>query len=435
VNGVTHLRFESDSALMNRTEVLFRFESLKQGKQGGAAAPHKPLLILYALGRLRVSGDRFVPFKDVDEDLRALLSQFSANKNHHPEYPFWRLQNDGKPRGIWQVTADGPLESRKSNTDAKKSELLGKNAKGGFTDEIYEALREDSPLLEEVTRVVLHKLPAGDRDAITDAVESIVQLRQAGRPIVFAADTAQELGDRNWTQAEINASVVAYLNMLKQEDRGEAYSKKVVRDDLLAGDLRARSGAAIEYRMQNISAVLRNLGHRYIDGYKPATHVGSGPSKMILAALLTGTDEDGDFVKTLREPTQDRKLLANRADVLAKTGTGPDTPKGNRTPKRGKPASGKGEFVRDPEVRAAALRHADGCCELCQDSAPFVSEGTGRPYLEVHHVVLLAENGPDTIDNCVAVCPNCHMRCHHSEDRKDAVAELYRLVPRLEKPQ
>ena len=33
-----------------------------------------------------------------------------------------------------------------------------------------------------------------------------------------------------------------------------------------------------------------------------------------------------------------------------------------------------------------------------------------RPYLEVHHVIQWVDSGPDTPENCVAVCPNCHGR-------------------------
>jgi 5-methylcytosine-specific restriction protein A len=33
--------------------------------------------------------------------------------------------------------------------------------------------------------------------------------------------------------------------------------------------------------------------------------------------------------------------------------------------------------------------------------------------LEVHHKIRLADGGFDTVENAIAVCPNCHRQCHH----------------------
>lgn len=34
------------------------------------------------------------------------------------------------------------------------------------------------------------------------------------------------------------------------------------------------------------------------------------------------------------------------------------------------------------------------------------------PFLEVHHVKWLAKGGSDTVNNVVALCPNCHRKMH-----------------------
>jgi len=41
-----------------------------------------------------------------------------------------------------------------------------------------------------------------------------------------------------------------------------------------------------------------------------------------------------------------------------------------------------------------------------------IAQARGTPYLEVHHRVPLAENGEDTVENAVAICPNCHRKAH-----------------------
>ncbi|WP_238446667.1 HNH endonuclease [Azohydromonas australica] len=70
------------------------------------------------------------------------------------------------------------------------------------------------------------------------------------------------------------------------------------------------------------------------------------------------------------------------------------------------------EFARNPDVVAEVLYRAQGYCESCHAPAPFVKATNGEPYLEVHHVVPLAEDGDDTVDNAQALCPNCHREAH-----------------------
>ena len=65
-------------------------------------------------------------------------------------------------------------------------------------------------------------------------------------------------------------------------------------------------------------------------------------------------------------------------------------------------------------------RLADGRCDLCGEKAPF-SDREGNPYLEEHHVKWLCEGGEDSIDNAVALCPNCHRRMHILQDPEDVI--------------
>jgi len=68
-------------------------------------------------------------------------------------------------------------------------------------------------------------------------------------------------------------------------------------------------------------------------------------------------------------------------------------------------------YQRDANVVNYTLKRANGVCELCEQDAPFKKKN-GEPYLEVHHVIQLAHGGEDTIDNAVALCPNCHRKMH-----------------------
>jgi 5-methylcytosine-specific restriction protein A len=68
-------------------------------------------------------------------------------------------------------------------------------------------------------------------------------------------------------------------------------------------------------------------------------------------------------------------------------------------------------------VVAYVKRAANGICGLCVGVAPFVA--TDGPYLECHHVKHLAHGGPDTIDNAIALCPNCHRKMHVLDLKRD----------------
>ena len=69
-------------------------------------------------------------------------------------------------------------------------------------------------------------------------------------------------------------------------------------------------------------------------------------------------------------------------------------------------------FNRSPDVVAEALLRAKGFCERCKQQAPFLRKADGSPYLEVHHKIPLSEDGTDTLENVLALCPNCHREIH-----------------------
>ena len=88
-------------------------------------------------------------------------------------------------------------------------------------------------------------------------------------------------------------------------------------------------------------------------------------------------------------------------------------------------------YMRSEAVRRYALVRASGICEACGCIAPF-KNAAGTPFLEVHHIDRLADDGPDRLDKVAAVCPNCHRRCHYSIDRLQYNSELRTKIATLE---
>jgi len=71
-----------------------------------------------------------------------------------------------------------------------------------------------------------------------------------------------------WTDAENDLIVADYFAMLADDTARRPYNKAEHNRDLQAATGRSRT--SIEYKHQNISAVLVGMGEEWIAGYKPA---------------------------------------------------------------------------------------------------------------------------------------------------------------------
>lgn len=72
----------------------------------------------------------------------------------------------------------------------------------------------------------------------------------------------------DWSQQEVEIIVEDYLAMLALELHNHDYNK-AERNRELQKLLPARSRGSIEFKHQNISAVMIEMGYPYVDGYKP----------------------------------------------------------------------------------------------------------------------------------------------------------------------
>ena len=72
-----------------------------------------------------------------------------------------------------------------------------------------------------------------------------------------------------WTDEENDLIVADYFVMLAEDLAGRPYNKAQHRRSLMPL-LRSRTEGSIEFKHQNISAVLKGLGEDWIPGYKPA---------------------------------------------------------------------------------------------------------------------------------------------------------------------
>lgn len=76
------------------------------------------------------------------------------------------------------------------------------------------------------------------------------------------------------------------------------------------------------------------------------------------------------------------------------------------------------QYERSKSVSEHTKQRANGYCELCRKRAPFLDKN-GEPYLEIHHIKWLSDGGADSIQNTVALCPNCHRKMHNVPEEAD----------------
>ncbi|SAK40244.1 hypothetical protein AWB75_00177 [Caballeronia catudaia] len=131
-------------------EILHRFEKLNVWRRGDQRAPHKPLLVLLALG-LFLRNIRIVPFAEYGDTLSDLLREFGPQRQtYYPELPFLHLRSDR----VWQVAIHGELVLR---FNLSKKQLRELNATGRFTDDVQRLFDEDPRTIATVARLLLDR--------------------------------------------------------------------------------------------------------------------------------------------------------------------------------------------------------------------------------------------------------------------------------------
>ncbi|MBH1933033.1 HNH endonuclease [Streptomyces sp. AV19] len=166
-------RISASALPQQRTDWPARVGALRQWAQGGERAPHKPLLLLYALGRFQRDGGLELRYSEVEADLKRLLADFGPNRRTSPAYPFHHLVGDG----VWEVRTDaGP-----GSPGALVGALRAGRAAGRLAPGLREALRHEPGLLGQLARVLLDRHFAPSLHA--DLADGVGLVLEAGGPV------------------------------------------------------------------------------------------------------------------------------------------------------------------------------------------------------------------------------------------------------------
>lgn len=131
---------------MEGTGALARLTALRQYQGDGKRAPHKPLLVLLALGQMNSAGSSSLAWSVVEDRLGVLLAEFGTSatvSSSSAAYPFTRLRSDG----VWELSRDVPND----NTGPLNEGPI----EGHFNPEIEEELRRSPATRNAIARALV----------------------------------------------------------------------------------------------------------------------------------------------------------------------------------------------------------------------------------------------------------------------------------------
>ncbi|MDN3695888.1 HNH endonuclease signature motif containing protein [Vibrio cortegadensis] len=226
-------------------------------------------------------------------------------------------------------------------------------------------------------------------------------------------ESSSNKDSRLWTKEELSEAVDAYLEMQHKAESGIAYKKSVYYKQL--ADKFNRTPKAFGRRMSNITYIMTLMDLPTVSGLAPLANVGKTQAPII--EKLISEKLGKTFIGVGLADAEMQSIINSKKP--------PEKPVGDDKPDSVETTTKT--YKRSGKVKGWVIRRANKHCELCGDRAPFDKED-GTPFLEVHHLIRLKDNGPDTVENCAALCPNCHRKLHYSAERVALTEELREKV-------
>jgi hypothetical protein len=244
-----------------------RFSKLRMNTRGGnEKSPHKVAMLLAVMDlieREKISHNRIY----FDDQLRDAFSHHfnqlaGSNDRNNPHLPFFHLRGDG----FWHhYPKPGKVEAYNTLTTASGPGAIANHIAYAFVDdELFEYL--DNSVSRNFLKSALLENLSGD----------------ARRNLLNVGD--------GWDWLECEAIVQDYFAMLNDELIGKPCSKAEHRRALVP-KLNQRSEGSVEFKHQNISAILIELGQPYIKGYKPAFNYQHQLKQVVLSYLAAKPQE------------------------------------------------------------------------------------------------------------------------------------------------
>jgi len=133
---------------VQREEFLEQLASLRMAPRGGGERyPHKPLLLLWLLGRMQQYGSSACTYEEAEKPVSRLLDDFGppSTKRYRAAMPFFHLESE-----LWDLRGD----AGESMTPSRSS-LCRAHARGQLRTEVEDLLRKDPTLIAESARLLI----------------------------------------------------------------------------------------------------------------------------------------------------------------------------------------------------------------------------------------------------------------------------------------
>ena len=252
------------------------FSGLNLHMAGARVSPHKVAMLLAVMdlvedgtltdNRIEYSKSLTAAFQ---ERFRELGTEGDSSR---AIYPYFHLRKDG----FWHHwLKPGQSESYyQLSTVTNRNQIDRHIAFAYLDDELFELLNNHT--VRELLRAALYE-----------------------NMVITPDERRARLQVNGWDWLECEACVQDYFEMLGKELRNEPYNKTAHRTTLMM-KLHGRSRPSVEFKHQNISAVLIEFGFPYISGYKPRFNYQAQLRDAVLA-YLAGRKRDMEYISTVHD--------------------------------------------------------------------------------------------------------------------------------------
>jgi hypothetical protein len=414
------------------------FANINQATSAAGRALHKPLLLLYGLGRLQRMGTSVMEYAEVEPELKNLFSMFGASER--PEYPFHRLQADG----MWTVSTDDGSEPGES-----PSLLRDLGARGRFLSEFEADTAGDPTLVPRLAQLLLDRnWPPEQHGEVAQAVGvhvrtgvaapsgGVLQLRREDGTAIDAELLVEPSPGRNGfdlilfsrggTRGTSSARNPDYAEALEEILRRFAGARAVIASIVVdSSKMRERDESE---RVLALPFPLRLDEHTDIERLRAEisraqTPIGQAPGA-----------KGGNSTKQIRMRFEPSETLAHAVSAIALLEAG-DLHQGVsqlladeiESPDGYIEGSVRQVYVnaleRSGPARQACIDHYGAKCAVCGFDFGDVYGEIGDGFIHVHHLADLAlrtEGGiTDPTADLRPVCPNCHAMLHTAKPARD----------------
>lgn len=274
-----------------------RFSQLRMNiMKGGKPSPHKVCMLKAVIKLIaeKVITDNRIYYNE--NLLRAFALQItpymSEGIRNSPNLPYFHLRSER----FWHHQINSQEREKYEHTESVSSDKAIRELidYAYLDDELFELLQLTT-VRELLTQSLDRNLDDSERDSLLKD------------------------GDA-WTALECEATVAHYFSMLRDELSGTPYNKAQHRRTLVQ-KLKNRTEGSIEFKHQNISAVLIASGLPYITGYKPLYNYQSSLKNIVLAYIAANQSTLEAALRNEPETMQKVADIGSWTDIIVEPPT------------------------------------------------------------------------------------------------------------------